>query len=133
MSENLGLTAGLVEDGPDVILIENLLLRTEIGILDSEKGRSQAVRFDVEIEAVTGYRRIVQEKGTFISYADTVFFIQDKVRSGGHVDLVEDWAEAIAEFVLSNPLAARVTVKVTKPEIFDDAEGVGIRIVRRRN
>lgn len=122
----------LVEDGQDTILIEGLVLPVEIGLLDSEKGRRQQVRFDVEILTVPDYRRIVRESGRFVSYADTVGFIGDKAASGGHVELVEDWAEAVAEFVLSNPLAERVTVRVSKPEIFDEAEGVGIRISRRR-
>ncbi|MEO1112489.1 MAG: dihydroneopterin aldolase [Pseudomonadota bacterium] len=132
MSETTDAARTLVEDGADTILIEDLLLPAEIGILDSEKGRRQSVRFSVEIETVPGYRDSVRKTGTFISYADTVFFIQEKARAGGHVDLVEDWAEAIAEFVLTNPLAARVTVKVTKPDIFEDAGAVGIRITRKR-
>lgn len=129
---DLPLKHELIEEVCDTILIDGLLLPTEIGILDSEKGRRQTVRFDVEIVTIPGYRRIVREKGIFVSYADTVTFIQEKAASGGHIDLVEDWAEAVAEFVLSNPLAERVTVKVTKPEIFDEAQGVGIRISRRR-
>lgn len=122
----------LQEDGPDTILIEGLLLPAEIGVLDSEKGRRQSVRFDVEIRTVPDYRRIVCETGQYVSYADAVGFIQDKAAAGGHVDLVEEWAEAVAEFVLENPLVDRVTVKVTKPDIFEDAAGVGIRIVRKR-
>jgi len=132
MSENTKTAASTDGDGPDIIVIENLLLPAEIGVLDSEKGRRQSVRFDVEIETVPGYRRIVSESGTYVSYADTVLFIQQKAKDGGHVELVEEWAEAIAAFVLSNPLAARVVVKVTKPDIFEDADGVGIRIARRR-
>lgn len=122
----------LQEDGRDTILIEGLLLPAEIGVLDSEKGRRQSVRFDVEIETVPDYRRIVCETGQYVSYADTVTYVQDKAASGGHVELVEEWAEAVAEFVLANPLADKVTVKVTKPDIFEDAAGVGVRIVRRR-
>ncbi|WP_269585390.1 dihydroneopterin aldolase [Roseibium sp. Sym1] len=122
----------LVEDSRDTILIEGLLLPAEIGVLDSEKGRRQSVCFDVEIRTVAGYRRIVRETGQFVSYADAVEFIQEKAASGGHVDLVEDWAEAVAAFVLTNPLADQVMVKVTKPDIFEDAAGVGIRIVRKR-
>ncbi|MBG6165934.1 MAG: dihydroneopterin aldolase [Roseibium album] len=132
MTESPVKSIGLVEDGPDVVLIENLLVPAEIGVLDSEKGRSQAVRFDVEIETVAGYSRVVRDSGTYVSYADTVTFIQDKAQRGGHVELVEEWAEAIAEFVLSNPLASRVTVKVTKPDIFEDAGGVGIRVTRKK-
>lgn len=122
----------LREEGRDTVLIEGLVLPAEIGVLDSEKGRRQSVRFDVEIRTVAGYREIVSQTGQYVSYADTVGFIQDKAASGGHVELVEEWAEAVAAFVLANPLADTVTVKVTKPEIFDAADGVGIRIVRRR-
>jgi dihydroneopterin aldolase len=125
-------TYDIIEDGRDTIVIEGLLVAAEIGILDSEKGRTQGLRFDVEIRTVPGYRKIVAETGSYVSYADTVFFIQDKVVNGGHVELVEEWAEAVAAFALQNPLADYVTVKVTKPEIFEDAAGVGIRISRKR-
>lgn len=132
MSEKSKTQNSLLENGQDVILIEGLCLPTRIGVLDSEKGRAQSVRFDVEILTVPGYRGIVRESGAYVSYADTVAFIQEKAESGGHVELVEEWAEAIAEFALENPLADQVTVKVTKPDIFEDASGVGIRICRRR-
>jgi dihydroneopterin aldolase len=125
-------TYDIIEDGRDTIVIEGLLVAAEIGVLDSEKGRTQGLRFDVEIRTVPGYRKIVAETGSYVSYADTVFFIQDKVANGGHVELVEEWAEAVAAFALQNPLADYVTVKVTKPEIFEDAAGVGIRISRKR-
>lgn len=132
MAESQVRSAGLVEDGPDIILIENLLVPAQIGVLESEKGRSQAVRFDVEIETISGYHQVVADSGTYVSYADTVTFIHEKAQQGGHVELVEEWAEAVAEFVLSNPLAARVTVRVTKPDIFENAAGVGIQVTRRR-
>lgn len=132
MSDSGTSKQDLIEQGQDVILIDGLLLQTQIGVLESEKGRTQAVRFDVEIRTVAGYRQNVRETGAYVSYADTVLFIQDKARDGGHVELVEEWAESIAEFVLENPLAEQVTVKVTKPDIFEEAAGVGICICRRR-
>lgn len=122
-----------IEDGQDTILIERLCIPAEIGVLESEKGRTQSLQFDVEIRTVPGYRNTVAETGAYVSYADTVFFIKEKAAKGGHVELVEDWAEAVATFVLENPLAEQVTVKVTKPDIFEDAAGVGIQIARRRS
>jgi 7,8-dihydroneopterin aldolase/epimerase/oxygenase len=133
MSEAFGNPQALKENGQDVILIDGLLIPAHIGVLKSEKGQTQAVRFDVEILTVSGYRQIVRETGSYVSYADTVTFIQEKAANGEHIELVEEWAEAIAEFILENPLAEQVTVKVTKPEIFEDAAGVGIRISRRRS
>ncbi|GAB2188231.1 dihydroneopterin aldolase [Roseibium sp. LAB1] len=122
----------LVEDGRDVILIEGLKVAAQIGILDSEKNRTQTVCFDIEMQTVAGYRRIVRETGAFVSYADAVEFILEKAASGEHIDLVEDWAESVAEFALTNELVEEVSVKVTKPDIFDEAAGVGIRVKRRR-
>ncbi len=124
--------SALIEEGRDVIVIERLEVAAEVGILDSERGRTQTVRFDIEMQTVPGYRRIVRETGTFVSYADAVEFIQQKAASGGHIDLVEEWAETVAEFALRNDLVDQVTVKVTKPDIFEEAAGVGIRITRRR-
>jgi len=123
---------GTCEDGQDTILIEGLLVDAQIGVLDSEKGRTQGLRFDIEIRTVPDYRGLVASTGQYVSYADTVFFIKDKAAEGGHVELVEEWAEAVAAFVLQNPLAEQVSVKVSKPDIFDEAAGVGIRISRRR-
>ncbi len=121
-----------IEEGRDTILIDGLIVVAKIGVLDSEKGRTQGLRFDVEIRTVPDYRSIVAETGSYVSYADTVFFIKNKVENGGHVELVEEWAEAVAAFVLQNPLAEEVSVKVTKPDIFEEAAGVGIRICRKR-
>ncbi|MTI44263.1 dihydroneopterin aldolase [Roseibium hamelinense] len=116
----------------DEIVIENLLVDTHIGVLDSEKGRTQKVCFNVSIRTVPGYAETVRDTGAYVSYADTVLFIEEKARFGAHVELVETWAEDVAAFVLRNPLAEEVSVRVTKSEIFQNAQGVGISIRRRR-
>lgn len=121
-----------VEAAPDVIRIDDLRVQARIGVLDFEKEAPQTVRFDVEIETVPGYAAQVRETGRYVSYADAVAFIEDKAANGGHVELVEEWAEAVAAFVLGNPLVAQVAVTVTKPDIFASAAGVGIRVARRR-
>lgn len=121
-----------VEAAPDVILIDNLRVQTRIGVYDVERERPQTVRFDVAIDTVSGYLDQVMTTDTYVSYADVVAFIEDKATSGEHVRLVEEWAAGVADFVLENPLVAQVTVSVLKMDIFEQADGVGIRIVRRR-
>ncbi|MEM7423304.1 MAG: dihydroneopterin aldolase [Pseudomonadota bacterium] len=122
-----------VEAAPDLIIIENLRVDAPIGVLESEHGRMQGMRFDVEIETVPGYLDHVGRTGEYVSYADAVEFIQNKAANGTHVRLVEEWAVAVADHVLSNPLVAHVSVRVTKTEIFEAADGVGIRIRRTRD
>ncbi len=118
--------------GPDAIVIENLLVQARVGVFASEKGQTQALRFDIEMRTVPDYGKVVRETGEYVSYADAVEFIERKAHSGEHVELLEEWAELVACFVLENPLVESVQVKVTKPDIIPAADGVGIRIVRTR-
>ena len=117
----------------DRILIEDLRVATYIGVLEQERGRRQQVRFDVEIETVPDYALLVRQTKRYVSYADTVHYIQGRAASDEHVELVETWAEDIADFVLQNPLVQSVRVRVLKSEIFEDAAGVGIEIIRHRS
>jgi len=117
---------------PDRIIVNGLVVDTFIGVHDFERNARQRVRFDVEIDTVHGYADIVRTTGTYVSYADIVEFIEARAASGDHVEMVETWAEDIATFALCNDLAEAVRVTVQKTDIFDRADGVGIRIERRR-
>lgn len=116
----------------DRIVIKGLIVEAYIGVLESENGRRQRVRFDVEIETVDGYADIVRETGRYVSYADTVAYIQERAATDEHVELVETWAEDVAAFALRNDLAHAVTVSVGKLDIFLAADAVGIKITRTR-
>lgn len=117
---------------PDTIVIRGLTVEASIGVLPEERSRRQRVSFDIEIHTVPGYAAAVSATGRYVSYADTVQFIRALAAHGGHIDLVEDWAERVATFVLANDMVASVRVSVLKPEIFEDAQGVGIVIERAR-
>lgn len=130
--ERISQADARVGGAPDRIVIRGLRLETFIGVYDFEHERRQTVQFDVEIDTVPGYAGIVRETGRYVSYEDTVNFIQAKAASDEHVELVETWAEAIAAQVLENDLVAAVRVSVQKPKIFNAADGVGIVIERAR-
>jgi len=117
---------------PDRIIVNGLVVDTFIGVHDFERLARQRVRFDVEVDTVAGYAHIVRATGTYVSYADIVEFIEARVATGDHVELVEMWAEDIAAFVLRNELADAIRVSVQKIDIFEAADGVGITIERRR-
>ena len=119
------------EAAPDVIRVVGLVVETMIGVFDDERGRRQRVRFDVDIEAVPGYRDR-RTDDAYLSYVDVVDFVQTRAASDDHVPFVEDWAETVAAFALSHPLARRVTVGVLKLDILPGTDGVGIRITRER-
>ncbi|TFH14129.1 MAG: dihydroneopterin aldolase [Acidimicrobiales bacterium] len=117
---------------PDRIIVNGLVVDASIGVHDFEREAAQRVRFDVEIDTVDDYAERVRTTGAFVSYADVVEFIQTRAASGDHVELVETWAENVADFALRNELAQAVRVTVQKLDIFDTADGVGITIERSR-
>ncbi len=119
-------------DAPDRIIVNGLVVDAFIGVHDFERERRQRVRFDVEIDTVADYAERVRATGAYVSYADVVEFIGSRAASDDHVELVETWAEDVAEFALGNDLAQSVRVTVQKLDIFDAAEGVGISIERCR-
>lgn len=118
---------------PDRVIVDNLCVSAFIGVHDFEHLERQRVRFDVEVDTVDGYADIVRATGDYVSYADIVEFVTDRAATDEHVELVETWAEDVASFVLRHELAAAVRVRVTKPDIFDGADGVGVSIDRRRS
>jgi dihydroneopterin aldolase len=117
---------------PDRIVVRGLVVDTFIGVHDFEREAPQRVRFDVEIDTVDDYAQRVRSTGAFVSYADVVEFVEARAASGDHVELVETWAEDVADFALRNELAAAVRVTVQKLDIFDAADGVGVAIERAR-
>ena len=117
---------------PDRIIVNGLVVDAKIGVHDFEREATQRVRFDVEIDTVDDYADRVRTTGAYVSYADVVEFIEARAGSGEHVELVETWAEAVADFALRNELAQAVRVTVQKLDIFDAADGVGISIERSR-
>ena len=117
---------------PDRIIITGLLVDAFIGVHDFERLGRQRVRFDVEVDTVDDYADVVRRTGEYVSYADIVEHIEQRAATSSHVELVETWADDLAMFVLANQLATAVRVTVQKTDIFEAAEGVGIKIERRR-
>ena len=122
----------IVAGHPDRVVVTGLVVDAFIGVHDFEHAERQRVRFDVEVDTVDGYADIVRSSGRYVSYADIVEFIEQRAATGGHVELVETWADDVAAFALRNDLAMAVRVRVSKLDIFDGAEGVGVSIERRR-
>ncbi len=132
LSETTHPLTTIVAGAPDRVIVNGLHVDTFIGVHDFERLERQRVRFDVEVDTIDGYADVVRTTGAYVSYADIVEFIERRAADGEHIELVETWADEVAEFVLGNELAVAVRVTVQKPDIFAAADGVGITIERRR-
>lgn len=110
---------------PDRLFVRDLVVAMAIGAYDREVGRTQRVRFSVEVE-VKPLGRPVRDMGDVVSYD----LIADAVRAtteAGHVAFVETVAEQVAERVMVHPRVLSIEVRVEKLDLGPGSMGVEIR------
>ncbi len=113
------------------VRIDRLSLPLMIGILDFERLAPQTVEISIEIAARIGPKP-TEEAQDYVSYAPIVEHLIALSESRRHIDLVEQLADEIFDFLFTDPRIANATVTVMKPDIFAQAAGVGV-IISREN
>lgn len=114
----------------DVIFIEGFVGNTVIGIHETELHRTQPVVIDVHA-GLTRARACDTDR-----IADTIDYgaVCERLRrllAEHELQLLEAFAEAIADIVIREFGAIWVRVKVVKPKKFSDVAAVGVQIERR--
>lgn len=112
----------------DRVFVRDLVLDCEIGVFHNEKGVTQRVRFDVELEVRAHSAHTDDDIAKVISY-DTIIDGIKAILGEGHINLVETLAERIAQFCLDDPRAVQVRVRVEKLD--KEPGAVGVEIVRQ--
>ena len=107
------------------IRIDRLTLPMSIGILDFEREAPQTVVISIDIDVRAGLAA-----GEYVSYAPVVEHLIALSDSARHIDLVEELADEIFAFLFTDKRIAGASVTVMKPDIFAQAEGVGVTEVR---
>src|SRR5690625_4644715 len=115
----------------DRVFLANYLRELEIGVLDSEYGVSQRLRFDIALEVEPPAEPIADDPDRVISYVTLIDAI-DQVASGPRLKLVESFAERVAEITLADPRAKRVHIRIEKLDHLEHGAAFGIEIVRGR-
>lgn len=114
----------------DTVFIRGLLLEASIGILDHEHHERQPLVVDVELEVETG-PPVEGDLASVYDYRQPVEHARALV-AAGHIELVETFAERLADLCLADSSVRTITVRVEKPEAIPGAEAAGVEIVRRR-
>ncbi len=112
----------------DRVFVHDLVLPVFIGAYDFERGRTQRVRFSIDVDIRRSTYQAEDMRDVF-SYDIVVDAIR-LILSDGHVDLVETLAERIADALLAYPRVCRVIVRVEKLDVIEGR--VGIEITRER-
>jgi len=112
----------------DRVFVHDLVMPVAIGAYDFERGHTQRVRFNIDVDI----RRLgaqAEDMRDVFSY-DLIVDAIKLILSRGHVALVETLAEQIATALLGHTPVIAIKVRVEKLDVLDGC--VGIEIKRER-
>lgn len=115
--------------GAQRVFVEGLVVRCRVGVHDHERDKPQRVRIDIETERAEAPEGSNDKLRNVVCYEDLIKRVKALI-GVGHVNLVETMAETIADAILRDLPVERVRVRVSKLDVFDDAERVGAEIER---
>jgi 7,8-dihydroneopterin aldolase/epimerase/oxygenase len=123
------LTKAISHVSETKVFVRGLEIHAEIGVYPHEQGRTQSLIVDIEVTV---------EAGGWRHLADTVNYEAltghaERIAGGGHIGLVESFAERLAEACLSEPRVTAARVRVEKPAaLAPRAAAAGVEIVARK-
>ena len=111
------------------VFVRGLHLDAEVGVYPHERGRLQPLVVDVELDiASAGFERLSDT----IDYS-TIAVAARELAASGHIELVEVFAERLAERCFADPRVTRARVRVEKPQaLAPEAAGAGVEITAVR-
>ena len=116
----------------DRILIQDLMLRTIIGINDEERRNRQDVLINISLHADTRAAGASDDIEDAVNYRTITKRVIKRVEESKFY-LVERMAAEIATICLDDPRVGAVDVRVEKPGALRFARSVGVEIHRTRS
>ncbi|MCA8959775.1 MAG: dihydroneopterin aldolase [Planctomycetes bacterium] len=120
----------MIDPGADTIEIQDLRVRTVIGIFDHERDRRQEVRITLSIESDTRDAARSDAIEDALDYKTLTKQLIEMIEASSF-QLLETLAQRIADLVLVHPRATAVHVQLEKPGALRFARTVGVSITRR--
>ena len=111
--------------------IRGLRLNAQVGVYEEEKHYPQRLLLDLELVV-----QLTDNSPDKISQVVDYGALASSIRTLAlqqHTELLETLAEQIAQLCLRDPRVTRVDLRLEKPDIFSDADGVGISLSIMRN
>ena len=99
----------------DTIFVSDFVVDCNVGVYAEEQGVTQKVAFTVEARLAPQVHSAKDEMVEVPSYADVIDYIVSLAR-GGHINLVETFAERIAANCLKDKRITAVRVRLEKLE-----------------
>lgn len=115
----------------DRIFLRNYVAEIEIGAYPEERDTLQRLRFDIVLEVTRNTAHLDDRVGRVINYDDLIESIH-KVAADGRVNLLETFAERLAQLCLIDPRARRVHLRLEKLDRLPGGATLGCEITRAR-
>jgi dihydroneopterin aldolase len=107
------------------VFVTGLKVQAEIGVYRHEIGRVQPLVIDVELDVPTAGAHRLSET---LNY-ETILQAAREIAAGGHIELVETFAERLARACLADARVTRARIRVEKPlALAPDAVAAGVEI-----
>ena len=114
------------------ILINELILDLKLGYYDSEKEKSQKVKFRLEIDYENKKPSSDRDIKSIVNYGTIVKLITKLVKKK-HYNFLETLAEAVFDELFKDKRIAKIMLKIEKLEILKQCSSVGIQITKKRS
>jgi dihydroneopterin aldolase len=107
------------------VFVTGLKVQAEIGVYRHEIGRVQPLVVDVELDVPTAGADRLSET---LNY-ETILVAARAIAGAGHIDLVETFAQRLAQACLADDRVSKARVRVEKPlALAPDAVAAGVEI-----
>lgn len=116
---------------PDRVLINDLLVRTIIGVNPDEREKTQDVLINIAMEVDTRPAGLSDDLQRTVDYGAVAREVV-ALAEGSRFLLVERLAEEIAALCLRRPLVEGVSVRVEKTRALRYGRSVGVEVYRQR-
>lgn len=117
--------------GDDSIFLRGLRVDALIGVYEHEKLAPQPLLIDLELGLIHSRACFSDQMDDAVDYGAVVAAVRRHALLN-RCELLEAFAQNVAETLLQDFALSSVAVTVSKPGIFDVADSVGVSIRRRR-
>ena len=131
--ETVQPSLGLFDPERDHIrmVMRDIVVEVSIGLHPWEQLRPQRLVVNVEAWAYVGAPYTHEDAGLILDYDGVRDLIREDWPKRSHMKLLEPLAEELIQLCFKHPAVAAARVRLEKPDIFSEAQGVGIELYRR--
>ncbi len=132
-SETVQPSLGVFDADRDHIrmVMRDLMVEVSVGLHPWEQLRPQRLVVNVEAWAYAGAPYTDADAEAILDYDHIRDVIREEWPKRAHAKLLEPLAEELIQLCFRHPAVEAARVRLEKPDIFSEAQGVGIELYRR--